>query len=994
MTFNVLYILLSTAIAVTDLIIALKASKKRNRTGRYLSLIGIFAAIADMSYLVSIFVSDYRGYSILESIYFASIDYMVLALAGCAAVITGWIGRKSSRVFFGVLSIYCAFDLIVFAINPFKEIAISYVFRDTPIAMYGYSMKPLYIMHLGYVYFIIGTTIIALIQRAIRVPREYKLQYWVIILVIVLIVGMNGIYLFTPGIEVYNLIDYSICGYSIAMFFIYWSCFEYTTNSMANRFKGYVFESIDRGIVLFDFEDKMILNNSVAERMLPAAEFSEDLKRDEFCSACGIESRADSAENSFSVQCYSKTKNGDRPLRCDCRTLLNDKGTALGSLYVFTDISLETDILTGFHNWESFKRMANETPDDFGNITAAVCDINSLRLLNATYGRDVGDKKLSELAQVMRSVFPKDCYFVRGSEAALIALIPGSDESAASRYTDKVIDEYDTGIQTGVSSTASTGQNVVETIITAMHSMQAKKLLDANSGSSGEISSLVHALQECDRDTEAHVRRTQRTGRELGKRLNLSDLQQSNLSLLCILHDIGKIGIPLEILNKPGILSEAEWQTIRTHAQKGYQIAKSSKEISGIAEMILHHHERWDGKGYPDGLSCETIPLLSRVIAVVDAFDAMTNDRAYRRAMSVEAAVKELKRCAGVQFDPNIVSEFTQMISENPELIADVTGAKAENSQALNEMKPIGAYESEHRNSPGANTHPIAYTRFTLDAMMKIVSVDSQFEALTGYTQEDVAAGLTQMDLIPEEDREFYLHEVQLNLGESNLAYLEHRIRRKDGTDIYVYCLGRDYYDSAVRANRSEIIMADCSETYSVKTVISLEHRKSQARLENWEKAYRRDSLTGIMNHAAFQSSVEMQLLGEEKRILLIMLDIDRFKQLNDTFGHRTGDIALINLSKALEAAVGDDGFVCRLGGDEFSAAIPMSKDATRDEAESTARRIFDNISRIISSGEHPLSISMGAVLSKDGDTFNDLYDAADKALYKSKNEGRGRLTC
>lgn len=994
MTFKLFYILLSVALAAADLVIAWKAYRKENKTGEYLAVTGIFAAIVNISYLISIFVFNYRVHSLLESIYFVSIDFMLLSLAGCVATVTGWYGKKTAQLFFGVLSLYCAIELIVFAINPFKEIAISYVYQGTSVAMYGYDMKLLYIMHLVYTYFIVLTIVLALIQRIIKVPREYDLQYWLIIFGILLIVAMNAIYLYTPGVEIYNMIDYSICGYSVAMFFAYWSCFEYSKHTIANRFKGYVFESIDRGIVLFDFEDKFILSNSSAKRMLPAMDFSEDLKRDEFCSACGIERFSDGAGNSFSMQFYSKTENGDRPLRCDCRCLYNGRGRALGNLYVFTDISLETDILTGFHNWESFKRIVTENPDEFSNVTAAVCDINSLRLINATYGRDAGDRKLSELAQTMKAVFPKDCYFVRGSEAALIALIPGSDESAASRYTDKLLDECDMGIQTGVSSTASTKQNAVETIITAMRSMQAKKLLDANSDSSGEISSLVHALQECDRDTEAHVRRTQRTGSELGKRLMLSDLQQSNLALLCILHDIGKIGIPLEILNKPGILSEAEWQTIRTHSQKGYQIAKSSKEISCIADMILHHHERWDGKGYPDGLSCETIPLLSRIIAVVDAFDAMTNDRAYRRAMSVEKAVKELKRCAGIQFDPNIVAEFTQMISENPELVADVTGAKAENAAAPDETKPIGAYDGTQHNRPGANTHSIAYTRYTLDAMLNILSVDAQFEALTGYTQEDVAAGMTQMDLIPEEDREFYLQESQIRLGEANIAYLEHRIRRKDGGDVYVFCLGREYYDSAERANRAEIVVADSSQTQTVKTVISLEHRKSQARLESWEKAYRRDSLTGLMNHAAFQSTVEMQLLGEEKRVLLLMLDIDRFKQLNDTFGHRSGDIALINLSKAIEAAVGDDGFVCRLGGDEFSAAIPMPKDATQGDTESTARRIFDNISMLISSGEHPLSISMGAAVSKEGNTFNDLYDAADKALYKSKNGGRGRLTC
>ena len=104
------------------------------------------------------------------------------------------------------------------------------------------------------------------------------------------------------------------------------------------------------------------------------------------------------------------------------------------------------------------------------------------------------------------------------------------------------------------------------------------------------------------------------------------------------MHDIGKVAIPLEILNKPGKLTDEEWEIIKSHTIKGYEIAKSTPELEGVADMIKYHHERWDGKGYPDGLSLETIALLSRIIYVVDAYDAMINNRSYRKAKSVEEA--------------------------------------------------------------------------------------------------------------------------------------------------------------------------------------------------------------------------------------------------------------------------------------------------------------------------------------------------------------------
>jgi HD-GYP domain-containing protein (c-di-GMP phosphodiesterase class II) len=150
----------------------------------------------------------------------------------------------------------------------------------------------------------------------------------------------------------------------------------------------------------------------------------------------------------------------------------------------------------------------------------------------------------------------------------------------------------------------------------------------------------------------------------LGRALELSDAELGKLTLLAVLHDIGKIAIPHAILSKPGKLTEEEWQIMRTHTEKGYRIASASKELQPIADYILHHHERWDGKGYPSGLAGEEIPLLSRIITVVDSHDVMVHDRPYHNAMSQADAEKELLRCSGSQFDPHIVSVFLQVLRD------------------------------------------------------------------------------------------------------------------------------------------------------------------------------------------------------------------------------------------------------------------------------------------------------------------------------------------
>ncbi|MDI6814248.1 MAG: HD-GYP domain-containing protein, partial [Desulfitobacteriaceae bacterium] len=150
----------------------------------------------------------------------------------------------------------------------------------------------------------------------------------------------------------------------------------------------------------------------------------------------------------------------------------------------------------------------------------------------------------------------------------------------------------------------------------------------------------------------------------LGEAVGLSREEMDSLRLLVEMHDIGKLGVPDHILFKPGPLTEEEKKEVQRHSEVGYRIALSSGELAPVAPFILQHHERWDGRGYPLGLKGEQIHLLSRILAIVDAYDAMTSERPYRGAMSPEEVLEELKRCAGTQFDPHLVEIFIGLLSE------------------------------------------------------------------------------------------------------------------------------------------------------------------------------------------------------------------------------------------------------------------------------------------------------------------------------------------
>ncbi len=216
----------------------------------------------------------------------------------------------------------------------------------------------------------------------------------------------------------------------------------------------------------------------------------------------------------------------------------------------------------------------------------------------------------------------------------------------------------------GVATKTDIKEKIDKAITEAEEDMYRKKLLESKSARSAMILSLEKALFEKSYETEEHTRRLKAMARKVGKAFGMSDSQLNDLAVLAALHDIGKIAIPEEIIKKPGPLTSEEWEQVKKHSEIGYRIAQSSTELNTIPLGILHHHERWDGTGYPYGLKEEEIPLIARVIAVVDAYDVMTHDRPYKKAISKEEAVAELKRCSGSQFDPEVVEMFIKIIEE------------------------------------------------------------------------------------------------------------------------------------------------------------------------------------------------------------------------------------------------------------------------------------------------------------------------------------------
>lgn len=178
------------------------------------------------------------------------------------------------------------------------------------------------------------------------------------------------------------------------------------------------------------------------------------------------------------------------------------------------------------------------------------------------------------------------------------------------------------------------------------------------------METFAHAIDAKDKDTNGHSIRVATYSREIAKRMGMSEEDQEKIYYVAMLHDIGKIGVPDSILKKPGKLTEEEVQMIRNHPSIGGEILQDFTAIDGISEGARYHHERYDGRGYNEGLKGEEIPLFARIICVADSYDTMSSRRVYKEHHDEQYILKELEECSGKQFDPNIVPYMVDMIKD------------------------------------------------------------------------------------------------------------------------------------------------------------------------------------------------------------------------------------------------------------------------------------------------------------------------------------------
>ncbi|MDH8679246.1 diguanylate cyclase [Fusibacter bizertensis] len=332
----------------------------------------------------------------------------------------------------------------------------------------------------------------------------------------------------------------------------------------------------------------------------------------------------------------------------------------------------ERDSSTNLYNRRKFEdaMLAYEDMNSV-SISLIVFDIDGLKNINDTIGHLEGDRVIKTVADKINENFNDAVLISRigGNEFAVI--YEGISKSVIQSKCDAfnlkldLINQnlaYEVSVSFGISHSNGMPINGAQLYQFADHNLYNHKLLKEGSSKSTLVKTLMKALEAKDYVTEGHTDRMSELAKKLGLTFGLEQHRMDQLTLLTKFHDLGKVGIPDNILKKPGPLTPDEWEIMKTHTAIGQRIASASPELTAISDLIYKHHEKWDGTGYPLGLKGKEIPLECRILSLVDSYDAMTNDRPYRKALTIKAAMSEIKRCSGTQFDPDMVKIFCEYI--------------------------------------------------------------------------------------------------------------------------------------------------------------------------------------------------------------------------------------------------------------------------------------------------------------------------------------------
>jgi diguanylate cyclase (GGDEF)-like protein/putative nucleotidyltransferase with HDIG domain len=546
------------------------------------------------------------------------------------------------------------------------------------------------------------------------------------------------------------------------------------------------------------------------------------------------------------------------------------------------------------------------------------------------------------------------------------------------------------------------------------------------------VEALATAIDAKDQTTHGHIRRMQIYATSMGKLFNLSDDEIKALKAGALLHDIGKLAVPDHILNKPGKLTAVEFEKMKAHSVVGAQILERVNFPYPVVPIVRHHHEHWDGSGYPDGLKNEEIPLTARIITVVDCFDSTREDRPFRRGLSREEAKALLKRNSGKLFDPKVVEVFLanlpkfeaeiaalglgqlDYITDNSQLGSsiDTEGERHINAalvpeyldQIKNAQREVYALYEIARTF-GSSLEVEETISILVDKVGYVVPFDTCvvyiYNEKTSIANAAYVAGRNAATI----------SDIKISLGKGVMGFImtnrwpmNHLDPMEDFEEANITLDGRYHSMIGVPLVKGDRLLGAIA-VYSIEpSRYSNDHTRlldTIARLASdalanalhhaeAESNSLTDILTGLPNARALYSRFDQEV-SRANRInrpfQVFMMDLDGFKQVNDVYGHKIGDKLLYEVGQVLQKQLRDYDFLARYAGDEFVAIAhnvgPEQGDELRERIEKTISQFSlhvggDTYARV--------GISVGSATYKiHGETLDQLLIAADQSMYRVK---------
>ncbi|MDX9690856.1 MAG: diguanylate cyclase [Acholeplasmataceae bacterium] len=351
----------------------------------------------------------------------------------------------------------------------------------------------------------------------------------------------------------------------------------------------------------------------------------------------------------------------------------------IGAVVSFTDNAKEQereekmeyisyhDYLTGLYNRRFFvEELARKDHKDYYPLGIIMLDLNALKLFNDAFGHFTGDQALIELSRVLEDITREDGFVCRQGGDKFAIILPNSSETELNSLKHVIknnvssikIENVELSVAVGYECKYDEKTSLDDVLKNAEDHMYKNKMSERLNVNNSSILAILNTLFDKHPNERKHAEEVSQLAKKMGKALKLKSNEIHDISIAGLYHDIGKISVSDQILDKAESLTEAEFNEIKKHAEVGYQILKAADEFSEYAVHAYSHHENFDGSGYPRKLIGKEIPLFSRIISIVNAYDNMTTNHSYRKAMSVDDATIELKRCAGTQFDPDLVDIF------------------------------------------------------------------------------------------------------------------------------------------------------------------------------------------------------------------------------------------------------------------------------------------------------------------------------------------------